>query len=383
MKKNANRPRPFARVKFLNLPRQHQALKKPLMAALARVLDGAHFILGPETQAVEREVAAVCGARFGIGVNSGTDALLLALRALNIGAGDEVIVPDYTFIATATAVLLAGATPVLADIEPDYFTLDPRQVEKLITRRTRAILPVHLYGQPANLTALLALARRHKLAVVEDACQSLGATWKGRPVGALGDAGALSFFPTKNLGGLGDGGLVVTNRADLNARVRRLRDHGSDKKYFHEEVGYNSRLDELQSAALRVKLPHLAAWNERRRMLAAQYAAGLAGTGVQTPQVRPGATHVFHQYALLAPQRDALREFLAARGIETAVHYPLPLHRQPALAHLPSARKKFPVSEQVARTVLCLPIAPECTPAEVRQVVRAIKEFPQTHSQEK
>lgn len=362
-------------VPFLQLAAQNRKLKKPLLAAIGRVLDGSRFIMGPETQALEREAAEVCGAKFGVGVNSGTDALLLALRALDIGPGDEVIVPDFTFIATASAVLLAGATPVLVDIEPDTFTLDPAQADKAVTRRTKAIIPVHLYGQAADMTALLALARRHNLAVVEDACQSLGATWKGKPLGALGDAGAVSFFPTKNLGALGDGGLVVTNRAALHARLRRLRDHGSDKKYLHEEVGYNSRLDDIQAAALRVKLPYLAGWNERRRELAARYAAGLAGTGVRTPAVRRGATHVYHQYALQVPRRDALQAFLAERGIGTAVHYPLPLHRQPALARLASARKKFPVSERVARSVLCLPIAPETTDRDADAVIRAVREF--------
>jgi dTDP-4-amino-4,6-dideoxygalactose transaminase len=362
-------------VKFLNLPAQQRALKTRLSAAVNRVIASSRFILGPEVAALEREVAAVCGAKFGVGVNSGTDALLLALRALGIGPGDEVLVPDFTFVATASAVLLAGATPVLVDVEPGTLTLDPALAAKAVTRRTRAVIPVHLYGQAADMRALLALAHRRKLAVIEDACQSIGAKWHGHPLGALGDAGALSFFPTKNLGGLGDGGMLVTNRPDVEARVRRLRDHGSHQKYLHEELGYNSRLDEIQAAALRVKLPWLAHWNARRRSLAARYTAGLAGLSVTAPAVRPQAEHVYHQYALLSARRDELRGFLEVRGIETAIHYPLPLHRQPLLARLPSARRPFPVSERAAQQVLCLPIAPETTDREADTVIAAIKDF--------
>lgn len=362
-------------VRSIDLPRQHRALRTALMRAFEGVLASSRFILGPETQALEREVATVCGAKHGIGVNSGTDALVLALRALGLGPGDEVIVPDYTFIATASAVLLAGATPVLTDVAEDTLTLDPALVEKALTRRTRALVPVHLYGQSADLDALLGLARRRGLAVVEDACQAIGAAGRSGPVGARGDAGALSFFPTKNLGGLGDGGMVVTNRDDLAARVRRLRDHGSDKKYLHEELGYNSRLDELQSAALRVKLPYLQRWNARRRAIAARFTAGLAGLPVRPLAVRDGAVHVYHQYTVRAERRDELKAYLAERGIETAVHYPLPLHRQPALSRLPSARQKFPVSERAAQEVLCLPVAPEVTDRGVDKVVRAIRAF--------
>jgi dTDP-4-amino-4,6-dideoxygalactose transaminase len=362
-------------VKFINLPAQHRALQARIVAAFKRTLAGAHFILGPETQALEKEIAALCGARFGVGLNSGTDALLLSLRALNIGPGDEVIVPDFTFMATASAVMLAGATPVLADVDPITYTLTPEAVKQGLTRRTRAIIPVHLYGQAADMTSLLALAKAHRLAVVEDACQALGATWQGKPVGALGDAGCLSFFPTKNLGGIGDGGMVVTNRPELARRVQRLRNHGCQEKYRHLELGYNSRLDEVQSAVLRVKLPYLKKWNEQRRALARFYTRTLNADQVILPAVRSGAVHVFHQFAVQVAKRDALAAHLKAAGVETSVHYPLALHQQPLFAHLPSARRAFPVSENLARRVLCLPITPETSLAQAKRVAQAANAF--------
>ncbi len=368
-------------INFLDLPAQHKALKKPLLQAMGRVLENSKFILGPEVEALESEVAGFCGARYGIGVNSGTDALVLALKAMDIGAGDEVIIPDFSFIATATAVLLAGATPVLADIEPDTFNLDPKQVSRLITKKTRAIIPVHLYGQSADMTALLKLARQAKVAVIEDAAQAIGARWRGRPVGALGDMGCLSFFPTKNLGALGDAGMVLTNNARLAARLRRLRQHGADKKYYHTELGFNSRLDEIQAAALRIKLNYLSAWNERRQSLALAYDRGLRETGVAVPSVRPGAEHVYHQYVLQTPRREALRGYLAKQGIRTSIHYSIPLHRQPVLARFPSARRKFPVSEQAAGQVLCLPIAPEISDAQIRTVITGIRRFVGKHGE--
>jgi dTDP-4-amino-4,6-dideoxygalactose transaminase len=301
--------------------------------------------------------------------------LVLALRALNIGPGDEVIVPDFTFMATASAVMLAGATPVLADVDPATYTLTPEGVERNLTRRTRAIVPVHLYGQAADMTALLALARKHHLAVVEDACQALGATWEGKPVGALGDAGCLSFFPTKNLGGVGDGGMVVTNRPDLAARVKRLRNHGCEEKYRHLELGYNSRLDEVQSAILRVKLPFLKRWNQQRRALAAVYTRTLDGAQVRVPAVRPGAVPVYHQFAIQAERRDELAAHLKQAGVETAVHYPLALHQQPLFAHLPSVRRAFPVAAGLAQRILCLPITPETSLTQARRVAQAINGF--------
>jgi len=268
--------------------------------------------------------------------------------------------------------MLAGATPVLADVDPVTYTLTPAAVAQNLTRRTRAIIPVHLYGQAADMTGLLSLARARRLSVVEDACQALGATWEGKPVGALGDAGCFSFFPTKNLGGIGDGGMVVTNRPEVAARVKRLRNHGCEEKYRHLELGYNSRLDEVQSAVLRVKLPYLNRWNEKRRQLAQVYLQNLDANHAVLPAVRPGAEHVFHQFAIQVEQRDACAAYLKNAGVETAVHYPLALHQQPLFAHLPSAKRKFPVAENLARRVLCLPITPEISGQQVRQVARGL-----------
>lgn len=345
-----------------------------MLAAMAQVVDSSQFILGPEVGALEKEIARMTHSKAAIGVNSGTDALLIALKALDLGPGDEVLVPDFSFMATASAVMLAGATPVMVDIEPETFMLDLTAAEKKLTKKTKAIIPVHLYGQAANMTALMAFAKQAKLLVIEDAAQALGATWKGKAAGTFGDFGCLSFFPTKNLGGLGDGGMLLTQKAKLAQRAVRLRQHGAHHKYIHEEVGYNSRLDTLQAAALMVKLPYLPWWNERRQSMAAAYSAGLKEL-VQVPQVQPGATHVFHQYAILTAGRDRLQLFLKGRQISTAVHYPLPLHRQPAFSMLASAQKAYPVANAVAHQVLCLPIAPEISDQDVRRVIAGIKQF--------
>lgn len=374
-KKKTRARRAPAPIRYINLNAQHKPLKAALLKALARVLEDGHFILGPETQALEKEVAAFCGAQFALGVNSGTDALVLALRSLDIGPGHEVIVPDYTFIATASAVLLVGATPVLADVEPGTLTLDPEQVAAKITSRTRALIPVHLYGQAADMTKLLDLAKTRGLAVIEDTAQAIGATWQGRPVGSLGDVGCLSFYPTKNLGALGDGGMLLANRPELAGRLKRLRDHGSDRKYIHEELGLNSRLAELQSAALRIKLKRLKAWNRRRQTIARQYLAAWQGLPLRLPKPRPGAEHVYHQFTIQTPQRDALQRHLSELGVSTGVHYPLPLHRQPLLTKVPTAQGAYPVSEKASAEVLCLPVSPELTAAEVKRIILGVKQF--------
>ncbi len=361
-------------VKFLDIQAQNRALKKALLAAVGEVLDGSRFILGPEVGALEKDIAHLTHAKTAIGVNSGTDALLIALKALDLGRGDEVLVPDFSFMATASAVMLAGATPVMVDIDPETFMLDLDAAAKKLTRKTKAIIPVHLYGQAANMTSLMAFAKQAKLAVVEDAAQALGATWRGKAVGTFGDFGCFSFFPTKNLGGLGDGGMVLTQKAKLARRALRLRQHGANHKYIHEELGYNSRLDSLQAAALRVKLPYLPWWNERRQSMAAAYSAGLNGL-VDVPKIQTGATHVFHQYAILTAGRDRLQLFLKGRQINTAIHYPLPLHRQPAFSMLASAKKDYPVANAVAHNVLCLPIAPEIRDQQVRRVIAGIRQF--------
>src|SRR5258705_12870388 len=317
----------------IDLARQHQALRAELLAAATGVLDSCRFVLGPEGQTLERELAALCGARLGVGTGSGTDALLLALKAVGVVPGDEVITSAFSFVASGTTIVMAGATPVSVDVDPGTYNLDPARVERAIPARPRAIVPVHLYGQPAKMDAICDLARAHGLAVVGDAAQAVGAAYGGRPVAAWGDVSILSFYPTKNLGGCGDGGMVLTTRDDVAERVRLLRDHGSSTKYVHTELGYSSRLDELQAALLRVKLTHLAEWTDARRRLAARYRDGLAGTGLGLPAERPPARHVYHQFAVRAPGRDALAAALAARGVGTSVHYPTILPCQPLFSH--------------------------------------------------
>jgi len=361
-------------VKFLDVQAQNQALKKQLLQAISQTIESSQFILGPHVSSLEQAIASECKTKFAVGVNSGTDALVIALKALDIGPGDEVLVPDFTFIASATSVMLVGATPVLVDVDPKTFMIDLEAAQKKVTKKTKAVIPVHLYGQAANMTAIMKFAKQANLKVIEDAAQALGATWKGKPVGSFGDAGCLSFFPTKNLGALGDAGMIVTNNSKLEKRLKRLRQHGADRKYFHDELGFNSRLDAIQAAALMTKLPYYELWNKRRQSIAQAYDKELGGL-VQTPLVQPGATHVYHQYAILTDDRNQLQKYLSERQIGTGVHYPLPLHQQPAFQHLASAKKSYPVSEAICRQVLCLPIVPEVPDEGVRQVIEGIKEF--------
>jgi dTDP-4-amino-4,6-dideoxygalactose transaminase len=356
----------------VDLKRQHAALRDELLAAAARVLDSCRFILGPEGQALERELAALCGARHGVGTGSGTDALLLALKAVGVKPGDEVITSAFSFVASATTIVMAGATPVFVDIEPATFNLDPARVERAITPRTRAIVPVHLYGQMAAMDVLCDLARTHGLAVVADAAQAVGASYAGRPLAAWADAATLSFYPTKNLGGCGDGGLVLTGRDDVAERVRLLRDHGSSRKYTHVELGGNSRLDELQAALLRVKLKRLPEWNERRRAIARHYTTALAGLPLALPGERPPARHIYHQFAVRSAKRDALAAALEGLGVGTAVHYPSTIPAQPLFSQ-PTADREFPAAAVAAAEVLCLPCFPELLDSEVEQVVDAVK----------
>jgi dTDP-4-amino-4,6-dideoxygalactose transaminase len=357
----------------IDLTRQHAALREELIAAAARVLTSCRFILGPEGQALEGEVAAACGARHGIGVNSGTDALLLALKAVGVGPGDEVITSAFSFVASGTTIVLAGAVPVFVDIDPATYNLDPARLEAAITPRTRAILPVHLYGQPAAMDAIESIARSRRLAVVADAAQAVGAGYGGRPVGAWGDASCLSFYPTKNLGACGDGGMVLTTRDDVAERVRRLRDHGSARKYMHVELGYSSRLDELQAALLRVKLARLSGWTEARRRLAARYAEGLRGLDLGLPVERAPARHVYHQYVVRTAKRDGLAAALAELGIGTSVHYPAILPCQPLFSR-PGAERAFPHAARAAGEVLGLPCFPELTDAEIDEVVAGVRQ---------
>jgi dTDP-3-amino-3,4,6-trideoxy-alpha-D-glucose transaminase len=341
-------------------------------AAIRRVIDRGWFVLGPEVEAFEAEFAAASGASHVVGVNTGTDALMLALRALDIGPGDEVITAPLTAAYTALAIRMAGATPVFADIDPGRCTLAPAAVEAAITSRTRAIMPVHLYGQPADMAALMAIARLHRLAVVEDCAQAHLATSGGQPVGTIGTMGAFSFYPTKNLGALGDGGAIVTNDAALAARLRRLRNGGQTERYHHLEAGVNSRLDEMQAAILRARLPRLAGWTARRRVLAGRYRAALEGGPVTVlRECDPG--HVYHLFTVHSRDRDDLQATLATDGIGTLVHYPLPVHRQPAFGDLPAAH--CPVADAIASSVLSLPLHPALAEADVDAVVASVRKF--------
>jgi dTDP-4-amino-4,6-dideoxygalactose transaminase len=360
-------------VPFLDLRRQHRALEAELTAAFREVLDGSQFILGPHVKALEAELAAYCGAEHGIGVGSGTDALRLALEACGVGRDTEVITTPFTFVATAEMVSQLGATPVFADIDPTTLTLDPRHVAKKITARTRAILPVHLYGLAADMDPIMKLAEEHGLMVIEDAAQAVGGTYQGRRLGSIGHLACFSFFPTKNLGACGDGGFVTTGDAKLADHVRVLRQHGSRKKYVHEYLGLCSRLDELQAALVRVKFRHLDAWTEQRRAHARRYVELLQGLPIELPAERPGDRAVYHLFTIRTPARNALQDYLQRRGIGTMVHYPIPLHQQPIYRDLTA--ETFPESERAGREVLSLPLYAEITAEEIETVARTIREF--------
>jgi len=361
------------KVPFFEVRPACDELRAELDAAVARVMDSGWFVLGPEVEAFERELAAYCGARHCVGVGNGLDAMVLALRAWEVGAGDEVIVPSNTYIATWLAVTQVGATPVPVEPDPATLNLDPMRLEDAITPRTRAILPVHLYGQCADMTAIAQVARARGLRVLEDAAQAAGAAHRGRKAGALGDAAAFSFYPTKNLGALGDGGAVVTDDDATAERVRQLRNYGSTVKYRNEVKGVNSRLDELQAALLRPRLGVLDAWNARRERLARRYVAGLAGANLVLPAVGAGNLHTWHLFVVRAPLRDALQRGLAAHGVGTAIHYPVPPHLQPAYRDMGWGRGAFPVSEAIHEQVLSLPMGPHHTEEQVDYVIESIQ----------
>lgn len=363
-------------VPLLDLVAQYQEIKPEIDAAIKRVLDSGHFILGPEVAAFEKEIAAYIGVSHGIGVASGTDALLLALRALEIGPGDEVILPAYTFFATIGTVLHVGATPVFVDIDPQTYCIDVEQTSAKVTPATKAIIPVHLYGQAADMDALAEIAREHGLSIIEDNAQAFGATYKGRKTGTLGDIGCLSFFPSKNLGGYGDGGMVVTNNPDLAEKVRMLRAHGWKKKYFPEILGYNSRLDALQAAILRVKLPHLDRWNEGRRKVAHIYSDALAETpNLQIPYEAPYRTHVYHLYILQVPNRDELQEKLKEAGIGTSVYYPQPLHLADPCRDLGYTEGDFPIAEKASLETIAIPVYPDMSDELIAYVLETVKKI--------
>ncbi len=362
-------------VPLLDLGALHAELQDELDAAALRVLRSDRVLLGPELAAFETAWAGTVAARSAVGVGSGLDALVLALRALGIGPGHEVLVPTHTFVATWLAVLHAGAVPVPVDVSEADGAWDADAVAEAVGGRTRAMIPVHLYGHPVDLDPLLAVARRHGLAVVDDAAQAHGARYRGRPVGGLADATAWSFYPGKNLGAIGDGGAVTTSCTAVAARLRSLRNYGSTEKYVHDEIGWNSRLDELQAALLSVKLRRLGEHNARRAAVARRYTATLSGTGLGLPVVAPWAEPVWHLYVVRTPQRDALRAHLAARGIESGVHYPVPPHRQPALRELGWAGAAFPGADAWAREVLSLPMGPHLGAAAQDRVIDALLEF--------
>ncbi|MGE5279817.1 MAG: DegT/DnrJ/EryC1/StrS family aminotransferase [Deltaproteobacteria bacterium] len=364
------------KVPFLDLGAAHREIKAGVRRRLQRLFRDNDYILGRDVRDFESAFSRFTGARFTVGVNSGTDALFLALRAFGIGPGDEVIVPVYTYIASAYAVTYTGATPVFVDIDPETYNIDADKLRGAVTRRTRAVMPVHLYGQCADMPAIRRLAKERRLVVLEDAAQAHGACLKGRRAGTWGDAAAFSFYPTKNLGGVGDGGAVTTSDRSLAARVLKMRDYGRIARYEHDEIGYNSRLDTLQAVFLTEKLGRLDRWNAARRRVAALYRRLLEGTAdVVLPREMPGATHVYHIFAVRVPRRDLVLEGLKRAGIGAAVHYPVPLHLQKVYRSLGHKRGAFPEAEKAASQILCLPIHPHMTPAQVHCVVRALKKL--------
>jgi len=366
-------------VPLLDLGAQYAPIRDELLAAITRVCDSQRFILGPEIDALEQELTAYIGVGHAVTVSSGTDALLLALMALGIGAGDEVITPTYSFFATAGCVSRLGATPVFVDVDPVTFNADPGAVARAITPRTRAILPVHLYGLCADMDALLKLGSDARVPVIEDAAQAIGSRIGTRQAGTMGDVGCFSFFPSKNLGAFGDGGLVTTNDAALAAEMKLLRNHGAEPKYFHSRIGGNFRLDALQAAVLRVKTPYLADWTSGRRTNAERYRALFHEFGLHTvvelPVEPAGYTHIYNQFVIRVPERDALRAHLASDRVSTEIYYPVPFHRQACFADVPSAAGHFPVADRAAASSLALPIYGELTADQLRHVVASIAAF--------
>lgn len=369
----------FVTVPLLDLQAQYAPIRQPLVDALVRVADSQRFIMGPEVEAFEREVAQVVDVTHAIGVSSGTDALVAALMALGIGPGDEVVTSTFSFFATAGSIARVGAKPVLVDIDPETFNLDVVAATRACTARTKALMPVHLFGQSADMSAVVALAYEYDLKIIEDAAQAIGATDHGGKVGGLGNLGCFSFFPSKNLGGFGDAGLVTTNDEALAHRVRLIRNHGMEPKYFHKLIGGNFRIDAIQAAVLRVKLPHLAGWTEGRRANAARYRQLFAEAGlaeiVRLPAERPDRYHIYNQFVIRVPDRDGLKRHLDAAGVGTEIYYPVPFHRQECFASLGYRPEDFPHAEQAAAEVLAIPIYAELTPAQQHYVVEQIAAY--------
>lgn len=361
-------------IPILDLVPQYRALKPEIDRAIDGVLESGIFIMGPNVKGFETEIAAYLGAEHAIALNSGTDALHLALRALGVGPGDEVITSPFSFVATTEAIGIVGATPVFVDIDLSTFNINADSIEAAITSRTKAILPVHLYGNPASLPEIQSIARCHGLAIVEDCAQAIGAQVNGRKVGTIGDVGCFSFFPSKNLGAYGDGGLITTNDGQLASRIRGLRVHGGLKKYYHDELGVNSRLDEIQAAILRVKLPHLDAWIKARRTIAQRYTHAFRENPAITPPFEgPDRLHVYHQYTIRVGDRDRVRRELEEAGIQTMIYYPVPLHQQNVHKSLPASGEAFQYSERAAREALSLPMYPELTESAQSRVIEALR----------
>jgi dTDP-4-amino-4,6-dideoxygalactose transaminase len=366
---------PAITIPLMDLSAQNSALKSQLVDGFSKLVDTCAFCLGPQVEGFEKEYANYCGVKHAVATNSGTSALHLALLALGVGPGDDVVTTPYTFVATTWAVSYCGARPVFADIDSGTFLLDAKAAERAITPKTKAILPVHLYGQPVNVEAFQDLAKRKGIPLVEDSCQAHGATYKRAKTGSLGSIGAFSFYPSKNLGACGEGGIATTNDGELAAKMRALREHGSVKRYFHDTIGFNYRMEGVQGMALRVKLPHLDGWNARRQQIAALYNRLLEGAKVRLPELGADRSHVYHLYVIRHPKREKLADFLRARGIGTGMHYPLPIHLQKAYTHLNLRLGILPNSELAARECLSLPLFPELKDEQVKTVADAVNEW--------
>jgi dTDP-4-amino-4,6-dideoxygalactose transaminase len=360
-------------IPLLDLKAQYLSLKGEIDKAVIDVLESGHYILGPNVKALEEEVAGYCGVKYGIGVANGTDALLLSLVAYGIGAGDEVITSPFTFFASAEVISQVGATPVFVDIDPKTFNMDVNQLEAKITAKTKAIIPVHIFGQMADMDRVMEIAKKHNLIVIEDACQAIGSEYKGKKAGSIGHTGCFSFFPTKNLGGFGDGGIIVTNDEEVAKKIKVLRAHGSNPKYYHSMIGWNSRLDEIQAAVLRIKLNHLDKWNGARRNKAAAYDQLLAGTDYVTPFIAEENVTVYHLYIIRAKNRDELMKKFGEAGVGTGAYYPVPLHLQAVYAGLGYKEGSFPVAEAACKEAMALPLYPELTDEAMQTVVGLMK----------
>jgi hypothetical protein len=362
-------------ISFLDLKAQYETIKNEIDSAVSEVIRSGCFIMGPNVKQFEEEMASYLGVKHAIAVANGTDALVLTLKALGIGPGDEVITTPYTFFASAECISRVGARPVFTDIDPDTFNIDPKEIVKNITKNTRALIPVHIFGRPAPMDEIMALARKYNLYVIEDACQAIGSEYKGRKSGSIGHAGCFSFFPTKNLGGYGDGGMIVTNDDELAEKISLLRVHGSFKKYMHSMVGYNSRLDELQAAVLRVKLKYIDAWNDARRKKARLYSELLKDTPVAVPGEEKNGRHVYHLFTLRAPKRDELSAYLKEKGIPTGIYYPLPLHLQEVYKNLGYKEGDLPAAETLCKENISLPLYPELPEEHMEYIALQIHKF--------